>query len=124
MSYFRGGDLVQYVKTGETMRWARSADDDGLLFGPGVLIPWTSGQSYAQDVIDAIGRDVAALEFDWPAPYDGEQRRAKLRIRRKAGVLEETYLQAWDRLSSLSALSTDLSALDASPLWRASRRSA
>lgn len=40
---------------------------DEIHFGPGVVFTISSGQSYAQDVLDAIGRQVEfGLEWDWP----------------------------------------------------------
>lgn len=40
---------------------------DDVRFGPGVLIPLASRQSYAQDVLDAIGRQVEfGLDWNWP----------------------------------------------------------
>ena len=65
-------------------------DPSELRLGPGALIRVLSSESTAQAVLADVGRDVDRdLTWQWPAPYDGEQRRARVRIRRKCQMLEE-----------------------------------
>lgn len=65
-----------------------------IRFGPGALIPvrewrWPDPCCW---VLDAIGGEVQeALTWEWPPPYNGEQRRAGVRIREKAAKLEHLY---------------------------------
>lgn len=57
--------------------------------GPGAIV-----HVIYPDVGDEVLR---ALTWDWPAPYDGEQRQARRRLERKSRVLEEHITHIGER---------------------------
>lgn len=103
------GDLVQNTRTGD-VHWvtpgaAIPVTADELRFGPGVLIPYTSGERYVEAVLNMIGADVLnALSWDWPAPYNGEQRRARRRLEGKVVALEKIVNTAGEELVRVAQL--------------------
>lgn len=71
-----------------------SVDAADIRIAPGYMIPvrWVS---VAQLALEGLGDDVAALDWDWPPPYDGMARRAKVRLREKIRRYERDVLQPW-----------------------------
>lgn len=65
---------------------------------PPVILESTANGYDVPAVLNTIGSAVETeLEWRWPAPYDGDARRARVRIERKARALERFHADSFVR---------------------------
>jgi hypothetical protein len=95
-----GRSLVTNARTGDTFYVAPGelvpvdGDPRDLVFGVGRLIPVTGMKSYPCAVLDTMGDEVDwGLAWEWPPPYDGEQRRAAVRGRNPVFAWVQDHLK-------------------------------